>query len=133
MNAKSLEVGVTYFRIAYADVDQTMPSVEPMVYVGMDIFGLPKDGVSRYYFQETSSIIRFGLGRLTEKSRVANSSDADHRLDDCVERIFFGHEEHEIGQVVVDLRALGEEIQMAIQRAQNLGIPRLQQAKGRWR
>lgn len=133
MNANSLEVGVTYFRIAYADVDQTMPSVEPMVYVGMDIFGSPKDGVSRHYFQDTSSISRFGLGRLTEASEVANSSDVDDRLDDCVERIFFGHQENEIGQVVVDLCALGEEIQMAIQRAQSLGIPRLQQAQGRWR
>lgn len=133
MNAKSLEVGVTYFRIAYADVDETMPSVEPMVYVGMDIFGSPKDGVSRYYFQDTSSIIRFGLGRMTEEPRVADASDADHRLDDDVERIFFGHQEHEIGQVVVDLCALGEEIQIAIQRAQSLGVPRLQQAQGKWR
>ncbi|WAC72429.1 hypothetical protein OU995_23205 [Roseateles sp. SL47] len=129
MNANSLEVGVTYFRIAYADVDQTMPSVEPIVFAGVDIFGASKDGLSKYYFQDTTSVLRFGLGRGIEKSEVKSPLDTS---DACGDTTFFAHQEDEIGQVILDICALGDEIGVAIAKAKKLHFPKLTQAKGKW-
>lgn len=67
MDANPLEIGATYYRIAYADVAQTMPGIEPLVYAGMSISGPPSDESAKYYFQNAVSVVQFGLGVLWGK------------------------------------------------------------------
>ncbi|WP_143074155.1 hypothetical protein [Roseateles sp. YR242] len=133
MTAKSLEVGSTYYRIAYADVDETMPSVEPLVYVGTNFFGPHADGIVSYYFQDTVSATRFGLKTPTPISfQNGSTSDANGNLGGNLERIFSRHEASEIGETIVDLLTLPHVINSAIERAQAKGFPKLAKAKGRW-
>lgn len=127
-----LEVGATYYRIAYADVAQTMPSIEPLVYAGLNIFGSASDEPAKYYFQDTVSVVRFGL--CFEWGQEVQPADeaSDLSLEDHEGRVYCAHEASEIGEVIVDLLALPAEIDRAIQRAKELGFPKLAKAKGRW-
>jgi hypothetical protein len=129
MNADSLELGATYFRITYVDVAQTMPGVEPLVYVGVNIFGPPPNGEgNKYYFQDAISVIGSGS--------VANGSSGDDisgfNSEDDVGCFYSTHEAREIGVVVIDLPALVVEIGSTLERAKDLGFPRLVKAKGKW-
>jgi len=56
----SLIKGRAYYRITYADPKLTIPGVEPMMYVGVDIFPNEKESESRYYFQDTVSFHQHG-------------------------------------------------------------------------
>jgi hypothetical protein len=131
MNADSLEVGVTYFRISYADVNCTMPAVEPMVYVGVNFFGEDSGEGVRYYFQDPVSVIRFGLGEGGQGGSLSSfASDAGLEGDaDC---FYSAHGAEDIGEVIVDLHGLAFEIDSVVERAKNLSYPRLAKAKGSW-
>ena len=131
MNADSLEVGVTYFRISYADVNCTMPAVEPMVYVGANFFGAGSGGGVKYYFQDPVSVIRFGLGAGDRGGSLSSfASDAGSAGDaDC---FYSAHDAEDIGEVIVDLHGLAFEIDSVVERAKNLSYPKLVKAKGSW-
>jgi hypothetical protein len=55
-----LTKGQAYYRITYADPQFTIPGVEPMMYVGVDLFPEEKAAEPRYYFQDTVSFHRRG-------------------------------------------------------------------------
>jgi hypothetical protein len=62
MDPSSLVVGQTYYLVTFADPQQTMPGIEPRVFIGVDVFGPQPDGATpRYYFQDTPSFCMFGL------------------------------------------------------------------------
>jgi hypothetical protein len=50
MSPQELEIGTAYYRVTYADNELTIPGVEPMIYVGTNVF--PDDVASDvvYYF-----------------------------------------------------------------------------------
>jgi hypothetical protein len=52
--------GRAYYRITYADPKLTIPGVEPMMYVGVDIFPDEGKSESSYYFQDTISFHQHG-------------------------------------------------------------------------
>ena|SRR5213595_1158092 len=133
MNTDQLELGATYFRIAYADVAQTMPSVEPLVYVGMNIFGSPPDGSdAKYYFQDAVSVVQFGPNFGPDRSIQTFVDIKDSDFEGEEECIYSAHEAREIGDVIVDLSGLASEIFSAIERAKDLDFPKLSKAKGNW-
>lgn len=132
MDADTLEVGVTYFRITYADVAQTMPDIEPLVYVGLNIFGTPSDGVAKYYFQDAVSVVEFGLGVPLDQEMQPGGETPDLTPTDHEGRVYWGHEAREIGEVIVDLPVLAAAIDSTIKRAKDLGFPKLSKAKGKW-
>ena len=59
MAPEQLKQGRAYYRITYADPQLTIPGVEPMIYVGVDISD-EKDPEHRYYFQDTVSFMQHG-------------------------------------------------------------------------
>jgi hypothetical protein len=132
MDAKSLEIGATYYQITYADVAQTMLGIEPLVYAGMNIFDPPSDGSARYYFQDAVSVVRFGLGTQFGQEMQPDDETSDLSPDNDEGRLYYGHEAQEIGVSIVDLLALPTMIDGAIQRAKALGFPKLSKAKGKW-
>lgn len=109
-----------------------MPSVEPLVYAGVNIFGTPSDGSAKYYFQEAVSVVQFGLGVHSgqEEQRTGETSAQNPKIHDG--RMYSAHEAMEIGEVILDLQALAAEIDWTIKRAKELGFPKLSKAKGRW-
>jgi hypothetical protein len=132
MNANTLEMGVTYFRITYADVAQTMPGIEPLVYAGLNIFGPPSDGAAKYYFQDAVSVVEFGLGIPLGQEMQPAGEASDLNPTDHEGRVYWSHEAREIGEVIVDLPALAAAIDSTIKRAKDLGFPKLSKAKGKW-
>ena len=60
MQPGNLTKGRAYYRVAFADPRMTIPSVEPMIYVGKDIFPGTSEPESRYYFQDTVSFHQHG-------------------------------------------------------------------------
>lgn len=132
MDAESLEIGATYFRITYADVAQTMPNVEPLVYVGLNLFGTPSDGSAKYYFQDAVSVVQFGLGAQLGQEVQPAVETSDQNPKNHEGRVYSAHEAIEIGEVIVDLPALAAEIDWTIRRAKELGFPKLSKAKGKW-
>lgn len=132
MDANSLEIGETYYRITYADVAQTMPGIEPLVYAGMNLSDPPSDESAKYYFQDAVSVVQFGLGvRWGQEVQPADET-SDLNPDNDEGRVYCVHEAREIGWVIVDLHALPAEIEATIQRAKELGFPKLSKAKGTW-
>lgn len=52
-----LVVGVVYFMVAYVDENMTAPVVDPIVYLGRDIYG---EGDEQLYFQDAASYLNQG-------------------------------------------------------------------------
>jgi hypothetical protein len=56
-----LEVGRAYYQVTYADRDWTIPGVEPLMYVGVNVFDSDAESPTPVYtFQDTVSYFRFG-------------------------------------------------------------------------
>lgn len=61
MSPTDLKQGQAYYMLTFADRDWTIPGVEPMIYVGIDVLDSHKAGEdSHYCFQDTASYSRFG-------------------------------------------------------------------------
>jgi len=61
-----LDYGATYYRVTYADSAKSMPGLEPMVYIGDNLFDKDKEVI--HYFQDTTSVLRYGLADKMEDS-----------------------------------------------------------------
>ena len=109
------EVGKTYYYLTYADLGFTMPGLNPVVYVGKNIFGDEQE--DKYYYQDTPSFTRFGLA--TESS---NSSECFVQAISVNEHGNFVIEQHHLPSIIND----------AIERAEKLGFPKLKVCKGNW-
>lgn len=55
MSPAQLQEGTAYYRLTFADMNRTIPSVEPMIYIGLNIFPDDDPDTRVYYFQDTIS------------------------------------------------------------------------------
>ena len=112
-----LVVGKTYYRVTYADRDQTMIGVDPLVYLG-DVTS--SEGEVLHAFQDTVSYVRFG-------------SRLDPVSEDCdeIEVCFIPH--HEIGEDVVELEGVVAAAEESLKRQREAGFPVLPVLKQGWR
>jgi hypothetical protein len=115
MEESSLIVGHTYYRLAFADRDFTMPSVEPLVYLGSAEFD---DGKNGHAFQEASSYIAFGSA-LTQAE--PNEECAILVLGPA-----------EVGRAILAVEVVAREVAAAAERAAALGHPSLPSQRARW-
>lgn len=61
MLPQQLKVGSAYYQVTYADRDLKIPAIEPMVYVGVNLFDSDAESPTPVYtFQDTVSYFRFG-------------------------------------------------------------------------
>jgi hypothetical protein len=56
----NLTLGTAYYRLAFADAARTVPSVIPMIYVGVNIFPDDEPDTPVHYFQDTVSFSELG-------------------------------------------------------------------------
>jgi hypothetical protein len=93
MSPRDLKVGSAYYRLTYADSDLTIPGVQPIIYVGSNIFPDDDPALVTYYFQDTVS--HFRRGPVTDAAH-----DSSHpELDVAV----FPHTEREVQRDVLTL------------------------------
>ena len=56
MSPGSLQLGTAYYHVRFADPDMTVPAVEPVVYIGMDVFpDEDPEATGTHYFQDALS------------------------------------------------------------------------------
>jgi hypothetical protein len=64
VSPQDLKIGRVYFQVTYEDREFTVPAVDPMIYLGVDILEAdPSDeppNRPRYVFQDTVSFSHFG-------------------------------------------------------------------------
>jgi len=129
MNPSILVVGRTYYLVTFADVQQTMPGIEPIVFIGVDVFGPQEDNsASKYYFQDAPSFSEFGIA--TEQNAPVRFDGEDQEEEP--EYYVSGHEAAEIGWTIVDLPGVVEVVSKALELASQLGYPDLKRAQGKW-
>ena len=109
MTEHDLVLGATYYRLTYADPDWTMPGVEPMVYIGKNIFG-DAGAEEQFYFQDTVSVVLSGLA-------TSEHCDGDARL--------FPISLSELGESLLTLRGVITQVKAALSRSTSLGNPML--------
>jgi len=69
-----LKQGGAYYMLTFADRDWTIPGVEPMIYVGINVFDSQKTEAEPHYcFQDTVSFMRYG--EATQYTGSANLAD----------------------------------------------------------
>lgn len=74
MSPQDLKVGSAYYQITYADRELTIPGVDAMIYVGVNVFDSDSSAPTPMYtFQDTVSFSRFGL--FTEYEGPADLSE----------------------------------------------------------
>jgi len=105
MSPHELAVGRAYFRITYADPGLTIPGVEPLIFIGVNVLAADRGSPGPVYtFQDAASFSRFGgaaaLGganlaaegvrtyclAAAELSELVDLSGAAEALNDAVER-----------------------------------------------
>ena len=77
VDASELQEGTVCFRLAYFDADLSVPSVEPVVYIGRN---LEPGDEAVVYFQDCASYgkgVRFGALTLGVGAAIFESFDAD--------------------------------------------------------
>jgi hypothetical protein len=56
MSPESLLLGEAYYHLRFADADMTVPAVEPVIYIGTDVFpDEDPDATNTLYFQDALS------------------------------------------------------------------------------
>lgn len=113
MSPHDLKVGGAYFQITFSDREFTIPGVDPMIYIGVDI--LEPDPSSeppdepRFVFQDTVSFSRFGSA--VGYKGDANLADEDARVYSLTLKDL---------EYVYDLGGVVEELTLALKRAREL-------------
>ncbi|WP_444919111.1 hypothetical protein [Microbulbifer sp. JMSA003] len=115
MNGMKPEYGTTYYQVVYADPKLTMPGITPKVFVGVNLFGTEKEDT--YYFQDTVSVLIFGL--------IGEAEDTT----DCKVSSFT---QDELGVTIVTLEQASEIMSAAVTKTKELGYPKLKKASGKW-
>jgi hypothetical protein len=93
MTPEDLKKGVAYYRLTFADVDLTIPGVQPMIYIGTNVFPDDDQTSAVYYFQDTTS--HSWRGPVTDPTH-----DKKHpEVDSCV----FPHTASEVQRDVLTL------------------------------
>ena len=112
-----LEVGRTYYMVTFADAEQTMPGIKPLIFVGENLLAEENQSNDSFCFQDTVSFQRFGAFTEAEK------------IEDCYVQEF---PKKEIGTSVVDLYRAQEVVAAAVERYRGLGEPKLKVLKSGW-
>ncbi|MEW8340410.1 MAG: hypothetical protein AB2708_11225 [Candidatus Thiodiazotropha taylori] len=112
-----LEVGRTYYMVTFADAEQTMPGIKPLIYVGENLLAEEKQSNDSFCFQDTVSFQRFGAFTEAEKT------------EDCSVQQF---SRTEVGTSVVDLYRAQEVVAAAVEKYRGLGEPKLKVLKSGW-
>src|SRR5438552_11760145 len=100
MDPSTLVIGRTYYLVTFADVQQTMPGIEPKVYIGVDVLGRQEDGAApKYYFQDAPSFSLFGPATDEHAPVSLEGEDQNEKPQYYVS----AHEAREIGWTIVDL------------------------------
>jgi len=107
MKTSALVINRTYFRLTFADRDLTMPSVEPVVFLGEVA---DESGTRGFAFQDTASYVLHGSGL---------EGDEQHEE---IALIFVP--EADLG-AMYDVEELAAEITEAARRAVSLSFPTL--------
>ena len=113
----NLEIGNTYYQITYSDPELTMPGIKPVVYIGTDI--LDEKSENLLFFQDTPSFIKYGIATKANLIDSINCSVITASM--C-----------EVGVSILELRDLPQIVNECIQKANDLGNPKLQVLKGKW-
>ena len=93
MSPDTLVLGLAYFRLSFADPDMTIPAVEPMVYIGMDVFPEEApDSAGTHYFQDALSHRYCG-----------SAAGDDFRPHPEFEPLVYSIDAEEIGESLLDL------------------------------
>src|SRR5262249_48827471 len=102
MRPENLKTGTAYYRLTFADVRLTIPGVQPMIYIGSNVFPDDDPALTVYYFQDTTS-----------HSWRGPATDAAHDLKHPeIETRVFPHTEAE---VTTDIFTLAEVIAALIE------------------
>jgi hypothetical protein len=115
MKASALTVGRTYYQLTFADRDQTMTGVEPIVFLGHVNFD---GGGAAYAFQDTVSYVRFG-------SRLDLKQDNDEIT------VYFLSESDV--RSLEDIGGIAKAVAAAAERAASLNHPVLKVLRDGWR
>ena len=113
MNASSLVIGRTCFRLTFADRDLTMPGVEPLVYLGEVA---EEGGSNGFVFQDTASYVQYGSGL-----------EGDEQHEDIV---MYFLPESELGALYT-IEEVAAEIGESARRAASLNYPHLEVLRAR--
>ena len=93
MSPQDLNAGSAYYRLTFADIDRTIPGVQPMIYVGANIFPDDDPASITYYFQDTVS--HSWRGPVTDEAH-----DSKHPE---IETAVFPHTEREVQTGILTL------------------------------
>jgi hypothetical protein len=93
VSPRDLNAGSAYYRLTYADPDRTIPGVQPMIYVGSNIFPDDDPAAVTYYFQDTVS--HFQRGPVTDAAHDSRHPE--------IEAVVFTHTEREVQRDVFTL------------------------------
>jgi hypothetical protein len=113
MSRHDLKVGGAYFQITFSDREFTIPGVDPMIYIGVDV--LEPDPSSeppdkpQFVFQDTVSFSRFGSA--VDYKGGANLTDEDARVYSLTPEDL---------EYVYDLSGVVEELTQALKRAREI-------------
>ena len=107
MSPRELEVGRAYFRVTYADPSLTIPGVEPLIFIGVNVLQADSRSPAPVYaFQDPVSFSRFG--NAAAYKGPANLSDEGART--------YAFTAAEVSELV-DLPGAAEALNDAVERA----------------
>jgi hypothetical protein len=93
MSPANLQEGTAYYRLTFADANRTIPGVQPMIYVGANIFPDDDSTVQIYYFQDT-------ISHLWRGAVTSATHDTKHPE---IEAVVFPHTERELQSDILTL------------------------------
>ena len=87
-----LTIGKAYYRVTYADRNLTMPGVQPLIYLGANVFDNDPDNETIYYFQDAGEWHRYGNAlelpeELADKTGVISERNRNeiHELEEVIQ------------------------------------------------
>jgi len=107
MAPENLTVGTPYYRVTYADATRTIPGVQPMIYVGVNIFSDDDPDTAVYYFQDTVSYAL--MGSIASAEHETEHSDVEVQV--------FPHTEADVDTEVMTLPEVVAALADALKRA----------------
>jgi len=107
MSPQELEIGRAYFRVTYADPSLTIPGVEPVVFIGVNVLNADIRAPGPVYtFQDAASFSRFG--NAAASTGPASLADEGART--------YAFTTAQVGELV-DLSGAAEALNDAVERA----------------
>ena len=110
MSPQDLKAGCAYYQVTYADNGLTIPGVEPMIYLGLNIFPEDDPASTTYYFQDPVS--HSWRGPVTDAAHAAKHPE--------IETLVFPHTERQVQTEVFTLAEVVAAVTEAHRRAELL-------------